>query len=79
MFLILDHTYFATYVDDNTPYIVNENAAEVIRDLQQIFKRLLKWLKIIRWNQILISAIWYWLGKKIEKLMLETLSLKIRK
>ena len=48
MFLILDHTYFATYVDDNTPYIVNENAAEVIRDLQQIFKRLLKWLKIIR-------------------------------
>ena len=26
MFLMLDHTYFATYADDNAPYAVNENA-----------------------------------------------------
>ena len=45
MFIILVHTYFASYADVNTPYTVNENAAEVIRDLEQIFKLLLKWFK----------------------------------
>ena len=45
MFIILVHTYFASYADVNTPYTVNENAAEVIRALEQIFKRLLKWFK----------------------------------
>ena len=42
MFLILDQTYFASYVDNNTPYTVNENAEEVIRTLKEITKPLLK-------------------------------------
>ena len=38
MFLILDHTYFVSCADDNTPYTVNENAEEVIQTLEQISK-----------------------------------------
>ena len=45
MFLMLDHTYFASYADDKTPYTVNENAEEVIRTLEQISKPLLQWCK----------------------------------
>ena len=45
MFLMLGHTYFASYADDNTPYTVNENAEEVIRTLEQISKPLLQWFK----------------------------------
>ena len=30
MFLMLEHTYFASYADNNTPYTENENAKEVI-------------------------------------------------
>ena len=44
MFLTLDHTYFASYADDNTPCTVNENAGEVIWTLEQISKPLLLWL-----------------------------------
>ena len=42
---MLQHTYFASYADDNTLYTVNENAIEVIRTLEQICKPLLKWFK----------------------------------
>ena len=42
---MLEHTYFASYADDNTLYTVNENAIEVIRTLEQICKPLLKWFK----------------------------------
>ena len=42
---MLDHTYFASYADDNTPYTRNKNAEEVIRTLEQIFKPLLQWFK----------------------------------
>ena len=42
---MLDHNYFASYADDNTPYTVNENAEEVIRTLEQISKPLLQWFK----------------------------------
>ena len=45
MFLMLEHTYFASYADDNTPYTANENAEEVIRTLEQISKPLLQWVK----------------------------------
>ena len=40
---MLDHTYFASYADDNTPY--TRNVEEVIRTLEQIFKPLLQWFK----------------------------------
>ena len=42
---MLDHTYFASYADDSTPYTRNKNAEEVIRTLEQIFKPLLQWFK----------------------------------
>ena len=45
MFSMLDHTYFASYTDDNTPYTVNENAEEVTRTLEQISKTFLQWFK----------------------------------
>ena len=45
MFLMLDHTYFASYADDNTPYTINENVEEVIRNSEQISKPPLQWCK----------------------------------
>ena len=42
MFLMLDHTYFASYAGDNTPYTVNENAGEVNRTLERISKGVYK-------------------------------------
>ena len=45
MFLMLEHTYFASYGDENTPYTVNENTKEVIQTLEQIFKPRLQWFK----------------------------------
>ena len=45
MFLMLEHTYFASYADENTPYTVNENTKEVIQTLEQIFKPRLQWFK----------------------------------
>ena len=45
MFLMLDHTYFASYADDSSPYTVNQNAEEVIRTLKEISKPLLKWFR----------------------------------
>ena len=42
---MLEHTYFASYADGNTPYIVNKNAEEVIRTLERISKPLLLWYK----------------------------------
>ena len=45
MFLMLEHTYFPSYADENTPYTVNENTKEVIQTLEQIFKPRLQWFK----------------------------------
>ena len=42
---MLDHTYSASYADDNTPCTVKENAEEVIRTLEQLSKPLLQWFK----------------------------------
>ena len=41
MALFLDHTYFASYKDDTTPYTVNENVEEVTQTLEPF----LKWFK----------------------------------
>ena len=42
---MLDHTYFMSYGDENTPCIVNENVQEVIRTFKLISKPLLKSFK----------------------------------
>ena len=36
MFLILSTTYFAGYADDNTPFVVRDNIADVIKALDEI-------------------------------------------
>ena len=41
MFLILKATYFTGYADDNTPFVVRDNIADVIKSLQEIGEDLL--------------------------------------
>ena len=43
MFLILKATYFTGYVDDNTPFVVRDNIADVIKALEEIGENLLNW------------------------------------
>ena len=78
MFLMLDHTYFASYADDNTPCTVNENAGEVIWTLEQISKPLLLWLTDNKMNLNPDKCHSILIRKKREELMLETLPSKIR-
>ena len=78
MFLMLYHTYFASYADGNTPYTVNENNGDFIWTLEQISKPLLQWFKD---NKVKLSHDQFHLiliCKENTKLILETLSLKLR-
>ena len=43
MFLILKATYFTGYPDDNTPFVVTDNIADVIKALEEIGEDLLNW------------------------------------
>ena len=43
MFLILKATYFTGYADDNTPFVVIDNIADVIKALEEIGENLLNW------------------------------------
>ena len=43
MFLILKATYFTGYADDNTPFVVRNNIADVIKALEEIGQNLLNW------------------------------------
>ena len=43
MFLILKTTYFTGYVDDNTPFVVRDNIADIIKSLEEIGEDLLNW------------------------------------
>ena len=43
MFLILKATYFTGYADDNTPFMVRDNIADVIKVLEEIRENLLNW------------------------------------
>ena len=43
MFLILKATYFTGYVDDNTPFVVRDNIADIIKSLEEIGEDLLNW------------------------------------
>ena len=43
MFLILKATYFTGYADDNTPFMVRDSIADVIKALEEIGKNLLNW------------------------------------
>ena len=75
---MLDHTYFPSYADGNTPYTVNENNGEVIWTLEHISKPLLRWFKDnkIKLNHDRFHLILIFKGNR--KLVLETLSLKLR-
>ena len=43
MFLILKTTYFTVYADDNTPLVVRDNVADVIKALGKLGEDLLNW------------------------------------
>ena len=47
MFLILKATYYIGYADDNTPFVVRDNIADVIKTLEEIGEDLLHW--ILKW------------------------------
>ena len=44
MFLILKATYFTGYADDNLPFVVRDNIADVTKALKKIGEDLLNWL-----------------------------------
>ena len=43
MVLILKGTYFTGYTDDNTPFVVRDNIANVIKALEEIGESLVNW------------------------------------
>ena len=43
MFLILKATCFTGYADDNTPFVVKDNIADVIKALEEIGQGVLSW------------------------------------
>ena len=43
MSLILKATYFTDYADDNTPFVVRDNIADVMKALKEIGENLLNW------------------------------------
>ena len=43
MFLILKDTHFTGYADDNTPFVVRDNTADIIKALEEIGKDFLNW------------------------------------
>ena len=43
IFVILKATYFTGYADDNTPFVVRDNIADVIKALEEIGENLLNW------------------------------------
>ena len=43
MFLILNTTYFTGYADDNQPFVVRDNKADVIKTLEEKGENILKW------------------------------------
>ena len=43
MFLILKATYYIGYADDNTPFVVRDNIADVIKTLEEIGENLVNW------------------------------------
>ena len=43
IFLILNATYFTGYTDDNTPFVVRDNIADVIKALVETGENLINW------------------------------------
>ena len=43
LFLILKVTYFTGYADDNTPFVIRDNIADVIKALEKIGENILNW------------------------------------
>ena len=43
MFLILNTTYFTGYANDNSPFVVRVNIADVIKALEEIGENIVNW------------------------------------
>ena len=61
IFLIMKETSFASYADDNTPYVTAENLDEVIKSLEKDSIKLFQWFSD---KQTTINII-FWLVAKI--------------
>ena len=47
LFLIINKVYFASYADDNTPYVIGNGVKEVINSLKEASDELFYWLQTI--------------------------------
>ena len=54
MFLILNTTYFTGFADDNTPFVVRDNIADVIQALEKIGENLVNWFSNNKMNHVLL-------------------------
>ena len=43
LFIIIDTTYFATYADDNTPYVIKNTITDILQELEAVSKKLFIW------------------------------------
>ena len=44
LLIIIDTTYFSSYADDNTPYLIKNTVTEVLQELETVSKKLFIWL-----------------------------------
>ena len=44
LFLTVKGNYFTNYADDTTPYVIDDNAEEVVSELKAITQKLFTWL-----------------------------------
>ena len=74
LFLIMKETSFASYADNNTPYVTTENLDEVITSLEKDSFKLFQWfsdnqmkantINIIFWSVVKIMWLWMLVGLK---------------
>ena len=53
LFIIIDTTYFASYADDNMPYVFKNTITEVLQELETVSKKLFLWFTE---NDMMVNA-----------------------
>ena len=53
LFIIIHRTYFASYADNNTPYVIKKAITEVLQELETVSKKLFMWSTE---NEIMVNA-----------------------
>ena len=57
LFLSTKSKYFANYADDTTPYVIGNDAEEVVSKLKTVAEKLFIWFHKTKWKQTLINVI----------------------